>query len=353
MIRKIYFFILFFSIFIFFNSMVWAEVPAPIPRDGTSPQECDVAWNKELDDKGQTVVESLRHRIELYNSSDLCRFRIFFLFKDQTIVLQKPLVLEKNLHDRGTGVFTGTYIDGYGTKGISEKLNITLDALKLTQDKAKCAFVIKGGLSAKQQIHGLNLKVADAARAICDENGQDLLALLSPNCPGKQGKDCDFKDVTVLVPELPGPPDPVPADSDGDGVGDANDQCPNTTAGTKVDDKGCSFVDPSDPGAIDSDSDGVVDAKDECPATAKGAKVDEKGCPLAQSSDKKGDAAVDQSNLSDCQLARVDGEFSFARVFSPFVALLVLMAMKKFSRKPEQIKVVSSQKSRKLLRNLF
>lgn len=207
--RKFYFTFLFLITVSFFHSEVFADIPSPISGDGTSSQACDIAWSKDVDEKGKTVVESLRHRIELYNSNNFCQFHLFFLFKDQTITLRDSLILENRLHNRGNGVFTGTFIDGYGTKGVSEKLNITIDALQLTEDKTKCAFVLKGGFSAKQQIHGLNIKVQNSSRAICDENGNDLLAPLSSNCPGKQGKDCDFKDVIVLVPENP-TPEPVP-----------------------------------------------------------------------------------------------------------------------------------------------
>jgi OOP family OmpA-OmpF porin len=62
-----------------------------------------------------------------------------------------------------------------------------------------------------------------------------------------------------------------PPDSDGDGVIDANDKCPGTPAGAKVDATGCE---------LDSDGDGVVDRLDQCPNTPAGIKVDEKGCEV-------------------------------------------------------------------------
>ncbi len=61
----------------------------------------------------------------------------------------------------------------------------------------------------------------------------------------------------------------APKDSDGDGVIDANDRCPGTPAGARVDSYGC---------PLDSDGDGVYDYQDACPNTPAGAKVDEKGC---------------------------------------------------------------------------
>lgn len=61
----------------------------------------------------------------------------------------------------------------------------------------------------------------------------------------------------------------MPKDSDGDGVIDANDNCPNTFPGAKVNAMGCE---------MDDDKDGVVNRLDECPNTIAGAKVDTVGC---------------------------------------------------------------------------
>jgi OOP family OmpA-OmpF porin len=44
----------------------------------------------------------------------------------------------------------------------------------------------------------------------------------------------------VAAPPPPPPPPPPPADTDGDGVIDANDKCPDTPRGDRVDAKGCS-----------------------------------------------------------------------------------------------------------------
>ncbi len=275
--KKFYFTFLILINFSFFGSKIFADIPSPIPGDGTSSQACDISWNKDVDDKGQTIAETLRHRIELYNSSDLCQFHLFFLFKDQTISIRNPLILENRLHDRGNGIFTGTFIDGYGTKGVSEKLNITIDALKLTEDQTKCAFVVKGGFLAKQQIHGLNIKVQDSSRAICDENGKDLLSPLSSNCPGKQGKECDFKDVTVLVPEIPTPtptPDPTPK-------------------------------------------------PDPTPTPTPAPKPDPTPVPKEDKS-----STSDQSNLSDCQLAQVSHSFSLLAVLPMLLSLVITVSMR-------------------------
>lgn len=66
---------------------------------------------------------------------------------------------------------------------------------------------------------------------------------------------------------------PPPPDSDGDGVIDANDRCPGTPAGAKVDANGCE---------LDADRDGVVDRLDKCPGTPAGIKVDANGCEIEE-----------------------------------------------------------------------
>jgi len=70
------------------------------------------------------------------------------------------------------------------------------------------------------------------------------------------------------------------ADSDGDGVNDAQDRCPGTVMGAKVNASGCE---------LDGDGDGVVDRLDRCPTTPAGRKVNAAGCEL----DGDGDGVVD------------------------------------------------------------
>src|SRR5690606_3906551 len=67
----------------------------------------------------------------------------------------------------------------------------------------------------------------------------------------------------------PAPIAAAPMDSDGDGVIDANDKCPGTLPGVRVDVTGC---------PLDSDRDGVTDDKDLCPGTPAGTRVDARGC---------------------------------------------------------------------------
>ena len=63
-------------------------------------------------------------------------------------------------------------------------------------------------------------------------------------------------------------------DSDNDGVSDANDRCPNSPAGSRVDASGCAIVDGDD------DRDGVLNSKDACPHSRAGAVVDNTGCEV-------------------------------------------------------------------------
>jgi len=71
-------------------------------------------------------------------------------------------------------------------------------------------------------------------------------------------------------------------DADSDGVADAKDKCPATTAGAKVDAKGCE---------LDSDGDRVVDSKDQCPATDAGVMVDARGCAMDSDNDGVADSS--------------------------------------------------------------
>lgn len=75
-------------------------------------------------------------------------------------------------------------------------------------------------------------------------------------------------------------PKEKPRDTDGDGVPDKLDQCPNTPAGTRVDEKGC-------PVPLDDDKDGVVNERDQCPNTPAGETVDAVGCSDSQKDDDR------------------------------------------------------------------
>src|SRR5262249_28059584 len=115
-------------------------------------------------------------------------------------------------------------ISGYGPGGTSDLQGITVDARSVTKEEGSCAFVVKGGFAAMQQIHGLTLIVQKRTRAVCDENGKDLMNATSLSCDGAKGRDCDFKDVSVLVrPSSGGSGNDE--DSDNDGVVDSKDLC--------------------------------------------------------------------------------------------------------------------------------
>jgi OOP family OmpA-OmpF porin len=73
---------------------------------------------------------------------------------------------------------------------------------------------------------------------------------------------------TTLVEKAP------QLDGDNDGVSDANDRCPNSPAGARVDATGCTIVDGDD------DRDGVLNSKDACPHSRAGAVVGKDGCEV-------------------------------------------------------------------------
>jgi OOP family OmpA-OmpF porin len=79
----------------------------------------------------------------------------------------------------------------------------------------------------------------------------------------------------AVFPECEGkaPAPAAPVDSDNDGIADDKDQCPGTTAGVRVDAKGCALPQ-------DRDGDGISDAMDSCPNTPANTPVDRMGCTL-------------------------------------------------------------------------
>ncbi len=98
----------------------------------------------------------------------------------------------------------------------------------------------------------------------------------------------------------------LPQDSDGDGIGDSLDQCPNSVAGTIVDQSGCAMP-------LDRDGDGVRDDLDRCPDSPAGDKVDAKGCSVKVESavdDVDGDGVSDGQDFCPGTPSgvKVDGE---------------------------------------------
>ncbi|BCS98829.1 membrane protein [Desulfoluna limicola] len=92
--------------------------------------------------------------------------------------------------------------------------------------------------------------------------------------------------VTLSFGERDKPMEMMAVDSDGDGVPDEGDSCPDTPAGTAVDESGCPLV-------MDADGDGVPDDMDICADTPAGIEVDESGCPL----DSDGDGVPDHVDV--------------------------------------------------------
>lgn len=261
--------------FLFFSLVAHTSPNRPLPGDGTSYALCDVSSTQ---DTSPPAVGSLRQRVQLYNRSiyaqtGLCTAGIFFLFNNRTITLSQPLVLENNPHTRSGGIRAGTQIDGYDNDG--EKIGIIIDALRVTENDEECAFKIKGGMAARQQIRGLTLLVHSWEQAICDENGHNLLSEQPASCLNSDPEpaheeDCHFADLTLIVPAPP--PVMMPLDSDHDGIIDDADRCPHSSRKFPVNRRGCT----------DRDQDGVPDTEDLCPTLAGVFK--NAGCPLPQAS---------------------------------------------------------------------
>lgn len=85
-------------------------------------------------------------------------------------------------------------------------------------------------------------------------------------------------------PECEGEAAAAPKDSDHDGIIDADDQCPGSAMGIRVDAKGCALP-------MDADGDGVNDAMDHCPATPANTRVNAMGCALDSDNDGVADSA--------------------------------------------------------------
>jgi OOP family OmpA-OmpF porin len=168
---------------------------------------------------------------------------------------------------------------------------LTAAAEELGSLKGKTAMVVisdgtdmgSGPVTAAEALvstHGDNLCI-QSVQVGADPDGTELMKKIAAasSCGGFQNADmiltsggmAGFVQNVFIGEKL---------DSDGDGVADAVDQCPGTSAGVKVDAKGC---------PLDTDGDGVADHLDKCPGTPTGAKVDAKGCPV----DTDGDGVAD------------------------------------------------------------
>ncbi|MBP7746382.1 MAG: hypothetical protein KA383_09615 [Phycisphaerae bacterium] len=102
------------------------------------------------------------------------------------------------------------------------------------------------------------------------ENGTNVLAIQAHNL--SLGSS-DFT-LTVLLTATLGPN--CQLDGDGDGVGDCDDECPDTPAGQPVNGDGCSC------NQLDSDGDGVNNCNDDCPNTPPSEAPNADGCSCSQ-----------------------------------------------------------------------
>jgi OOP family OmpA-OmpF porin len=114
--------------------------------------------------------------------------------------------------------------------------------------------------------------------------------------------DSEFPYIKPISVEIIDNSNDFKGDDDHDGVLDADDKCPNTKYGVKVDNLGCKLLKDDDHDGIsnredkcpktkmglnvdatgcapDADKDGVEDIHDECPDTSKDFVVDDRGCP--------------------------------------------------------------------------
>lgn len=182
-----------------------AETNPPVDDDGVTKDICDV--RTDTDDTQNPEEGSLRHRLELFNTgideNGKCLLGIYFL-ESMTIKLESPIFI-KPVETETENLWVGTYISGADSNG--KALPVTIDARAVTHKK-KCAFIIEGGLLTFQQIHDLTLFVTDEEKAICDEEGNDLLNEKIPNHSSREcktgtlAKDCDFKDVDIEVDDF-------------------------------------------------------------------------------------------------------------------------------------------------------
>ena len=117
----------------------------------------------------------------------------------------------------------------------------------------------------------------------------DYVAQVSVSFPDQSTLTVDMKIAVTAKPAQPEPGTPDPGKPD-PGKPDPSKPEPGTPDPGKPDpgkpepgkpDPGKPENPGSDPAKSDSDKDGVVDAEDKCPDTAAGAKVDAKGCSVA------------------------------------------------------------------------
>lgn len=130
-----------------------------------------------------------------------------------------------------------------------------------------------------------------------EEGRDDNMLTLSLGLHYKLGKHKDhlrWVDPLKNMVSISGPSNEPCVDSDNDGVCDAQDKCPDTPEGMKVDGSGC---------PLDSDNDGVPDTIDQCP-TIPGPPTNN-GCPLTV-------VEVSMEDIADILTQMIEGiEFDY------------------------------------------
>jgi outer membrane protein OmpA-like peptidoglycan-associated protein len=150
----------------------------------------------------------------------------------------------------------------------------------MTLASSLAAALLAAGVMSAQAAEAPYYNPANSASNTGKTVGYELFMTIG--CPGRGILEAPCSKAPVPAPA---PVVVKPIDGDGDGVVDAQDKCPTTPPGRKVNADGCE---------MDGDGDGVVDALDKCPTTPPGRKVNAEGCEL----DGDGDGIVDA--LDNC-----------------------------------------------------
>ncbi len=117
---------------------------------------------------------------------------------------------------------------------------------------------------------------AAAAKKLSDEQHADLEAALGEKDTQLTENQEEIAALQATIATLTAEQEQLKlknTDTDNDGVSDADDTCPETIEGGKVNAQGCED---------DADSDGLVNRLDLCPETASGASIDNAGCSAEQ-----------------------------------------------------------------------
>ncbi len=339
------------------NGLVWFPnagdkgqyMNCQLAKDGVTSDLCDI---RSFADAG---TGTLRDRIENetlgFNSGDYCQDIIFFAIKQaewdenpkHEIQLKSPLHVQGIKKQGNPGFFLSGIGYGYDPVGLGVVIDATADLFPETvkdgsgKDVPACAFMIGGGLASVPQITNVKIRVKnDKSKAICDENGKDLLGESvtqdivdltkdgpSPCKVGDKAEGCLFKNVVVEVVKtstdidwsdffkklFEGIKEKYDVDGDGffgisnptaeekvaieslsTGIGKPVDNCPERANVDQLDTDKDGLGDVCD---SDNDNDGVNDNVDQCPKEAGPIS----GCP-----DADGDGIADKND--DCPTQR-------------------------------------------------